>query len=377
VRKRAIMAGIVCMALISTSVIGFADELNDAQNQKGYVDNKLSDLAKQKQQQQNQLNSLNKEKSTLQNSQAKAETDLKMSNDQLAKATQEVKNMEASVTQAEDNYNKQKEMFKTRLRVMYQNSNNSYINVLASSDDISDFLSKMQLMSQISKRDKELAVALDEAKKDLEYKKKLKQEEQTKLQAQTDEKKRTVSSIQVSRAQKETEARNLSDSLKKLEQEENNLLKKSEELTNLINTISIRRKGGYVNGQMVWPAPGYGTVTSLFGNRYHPVLGYNRFHSGIDIGAPSNAGIVAANKGTVILAGWQDGYGNTVIIDHGGNISTLYGHASRLLVSAGDEVEAGQVVAKVGSTGLSTGPHLHFEVRVNGNPTNPLDYVSP
>lgn len=377
-RKRAFMAGIICMALVSASVIGLADDLNDAQNQKGQVDSKLSDIAKQKQQQQNQLSSVNKDKSTLQSSQTKAEADLKLSSDQLAKATQEVKDMDASVKQAEDNYNKQMELFKTRLRVMYQNSNDSFINVMASSEDISDFLSKMQLISQISKRDKELAVSLDVAKKDLDYKKKLKQDEQTKLQAQTDDKKKTVSSIQVSRAQKETEARNLSNSLNKLNQEEDNLLKKSQELTDLINTISIRRKGGYVNGQMVWPAPGYSLITSPFSNgRVHPVLGYTRPHTGIDIGAAMGSGIVAANKGTVIYAGWQDGYGNTVIIDHGGNISTLYGHASRLLVSAGDEVDAGQVIEKVGSTGLSTGAHLHFEVRVNGVPTDPQNYVSP
>lgn len=376
-RKTAVMAGIICFTLITSSVIGLADDLSDAQNQKGYVDNKLSDIAKQKQQQQNQLNSVQREKNSLINSQTKAETDLKKTTDQLNVAAKEVKDMETAVKKAEDSYTKQLDTFKTRLRILYQNSNNSYIKVLADSENLSDFLSKMQIISTIGKKDKELAISLDEAKKDLEFKKRLKEDEKAKIQTLTEQQKKVVSSIQVSRSQKENEERNLNASLKKLEQEENNLLEKSKELSNLINTINIRRKGGYVNGQMVWPAPGYGTITSLFGNRYHPVLGYNRMHTGIDIGAPSNAGIIAANKGTVILAGWQDGYGNTVIIDHGGNIATLYGHASRILVSAGDEVEAGQVIAKVGSTGLSTGPHLHFEVRKNGDPVNPLDYVSP
>lgn len=373
-----VMAGIICLTLISTSIIGFADELNDAQNQKGSIDSKISDLNKQKQQQQSQLSNVQKDKSTLQNSQTKAETDLKNTSTQLNATAQEVKNMETSVKQAEDTYNKQMELFKTRLRVMYQNSNNSYIKTLAESENITDFLSKLQLIETIGKKDKELAVSLDVAKKDLEYKKNLKEDEKAKLQATADAQKKVVSSLQATKAAKEAEEKRINDSIKKINQEEDNLLKKSQELTNLINTISIRRKGAYVNGQMQWPTPGYGLITSQFSNgRLHPVLGVTRPHTGIDIGAPMNAGIVAANKGTVILAGWQDGYGNTVIIDHGGNIATLYGHSSRLLVSTGQEVEAGQVIAKVGSTGLSTGPHLHFEVRVNGTPVNPLDYVNP
>jgi len=378
VRNRAIMAGIICISLISTSVISFADELNDAQSQKSSVDNKLSDINKQKEQQKSQLNSVQKENTNLQNSQSKAESELKKSADELNKSIQEVKDMETSIKTAENSYNKQMEQFKTRLRVMYQNSNNSYINTLASSENATDFLSKLQLITIISKKDKELAISLDGAKKDLDYKKKLKEDEKVKLQAEADAKKKVVSSIQATKAAKEAQEKSINDSLKRLNQEEDNLLLKSKEITNLINTISIRRKGAYVNGQMQWPAPGYSLITSPFSNgRVHPVLGITRAHTGIDIGAAMSSGIVAVNKGTVILAGWQDGYGNTIIIDHGGNISTLYGHSSRLLVSAGQEVEAGQVIAKVGSTGLSTGPHLHFEVRVNGNPVNPLDYVSP
>lgn len=372
------MAGFICLTLISASIVGFADELNDAQSQKGSIDSKLTDLNKQKQQQQSQLNSVKNAQSSLQNSQAKAEADLKNTTNLLNAKAQLVKETEASVKKAEEDYNKQKELFKTRLRVMYQNSNSSYLDVLADSNSISDFLGRLQLIETISKRDKELAVSLDDAKKDLEYKKKVQEEEKAKLQATADAQKKTVSSIQATQAAKAAEEKKINDSIASINKQEDALLKKSQELTDLINTISIRRKGAYVNGQMNWPTPGYSLITSQFSNgRLHPVLGVTRAHTGVDIGAPMSAAIVAANKGTVILAGWQDGYGNTVIIDHGGNISTLYGHASRLLVSAGQEVEAGQLIAKVGSTGLSTGPHLHFEVRVNGGPVNPLSYVSP
>ncbi|MGF1603441.1 MAG: peptidoglycan DD-metalloendopeptidase family protein [Thermosynechococcaceae cyanobacterium] len=128
------------------------------------------------------------------------------------------------------------------------------------------------------------------------------------------------------------------------------------------------------SGQFQMPASG--PITSGFGYRVHPVLGRGRLHAGMDIGVPTGTPIYAAEAGTVITAGWNGGYGNCVIIDHGGGLTTLYGHASELYVTAGQSVQRGQPIAAVGSTGLSTGPHLHFEVRVNGTPTDPAPYVA-
>ncbi|MGB3292377.1 MAG: peptidoglycan DD-metalloendopeptidase family protein [Phormidesmis sp.] len=121
--------------------------------------------------------------------------------------------------------------------------------------------------------------------------------------------------------------------------------------------------------------PSIGPITSQFGMRFHPVLGYSRFHAGTDFGAAHGSPIVAAEAGVVIFAGWYGGYGNAVIIDHGGGLTTLYGHASRLTVREGDAVRKGDAIAAVGTTGLSTGPHLHFEVRSNGAPVNPMAYL--
>jgi murein DD-endopeptidase MepM/ murein hydrolase activator NlpD len=118
-----------------------------------------------------------------------------------------------------------------------------------------------------------------------------------------------------------------------------------------------------------------GGYSSGFGNRVHPVYGTVRFHSGLDLNGSQGAPIGAAGAGTVIFAGWYDGYGNTILIDHGGGISTLYGHMSGFAVSTGQAVTAGATIGYVGSTGVSTGPHCHFEVRVNGSVVDPLGYL--
>ena len=124
---------------------------------------------------------------------------------------------------------------------------------------------------------------------------------------------------------------------------------------------------------MVYPCAG--EITSSFGWRTHPILGYQRFHSGVDFGADYGTTIHAADSGTVIFSGWYGGYGNAVILDHGNGISSLYGHTSELYVSEGQTVQRGQSIAAVGSTGLSTGPHLHFEVRQDGDPVDPMAYL--
>ena len=131
---------------------------------------------------------------------------------------------------------------------------------------------------------------------------------------------------------------------------------------------------GKSSGSFTWPAT-VRTITSEFGNRLHPIQKVWKFHSGIDIGAGSGTSIFAADGGTVSMSGTNGGYGKCVIIDHGGGLQTLYGHCSALLVSAGTKVSKGQVIAKVGSTGDSTGPHLHFEVRKNGTAVNPHNYL--
>ena len=141
---------------------------------------------------------------------------------------------------------------------------------------------------------------------------------------------------------------------------------------------AARRAAGIVGsesapGQLAWPVSG--TITSPFGMRPNPFGGGLEFHQGLDIAAPMGTTVTAAASGTVISAGWYGGYGNYILIDHGGGMSTGYGHLSQIFVSNGQQVQKGQAIGAVGSTGMSTGPHLHFEVRIGGKPTDPAAYL--
>ncbi|MFA9424625.1 MAG: M23 family metallopeptidase, partial [Sedimentibacter sp.] len=139
--------------------------------------------------------------------------------------------------------------------------------------------------------------------------------------------------------------------------------------------LAAQRAVEYAGGIMTWPVPGNYRITSPFGGRYDPISGVWSNHGGTDIAAPNGSAIVAVNSGVVIYAGWHYSYGNYIIVDHGGGISTLYAHCSKLLASKGQAVERGETIALIGSTGYSTGNHLHFEVRVNGVRVQPMDYL--
>jgi len=208
---------------------------------------------------------------------------------------------------------------------------------------------------------------IDEKKQQLEYE----QQQKEALKNELNSKREKVEAV---KAEREQALKEVYQDLKELEKLEDKLLEESAALTKEI--LQKQSSGKYEGGEMAWPAPGYTKITSPYGYRVHPILKTKRMHTGVDIGVPSGSNVVAVADGKVILAEYYGGYGNTVIIDHGGKISTLYAHNSKLLVKEGDKVTRGQVIAKSGSTGLSTGPHLHFEVRVNGNHTDPMPYIT-
>lgn len=267
----------------------------------------------------------------------------------------------------------QKELLKKRVRVMYENGNAGYMSVILDSTSFSDFISRVDFLKKIINFDMNLLNRMKDHR-DLVADKKSQLESEQKekevLKNRISEKKEQVAKT---KQEREETLKDLTKDLKELERQEDKLLAQSNEFAKQI--IALQSKNNYVGGQLEWPSPNYYKITSEYGYRTHPILKKTKLHTGIDIAVPSGTTIIAANSGTVIYSGYNGSYGNTVIIDHGGKISTLYAHNSKLLVKVGDKVERGTAITKSGSTGLSTGPHLHFEVRENGDHVDPMKYL--
>lgn len=262
----------------------------------------------------------------------------------------------------------------SRLREIYKYGRTGYAEVLLGSDDFAAFITRWHLISTIVHADTAAidAYAADVARyhrlqatlaQDRAYLRTLTAQteaRQREIAAQEQTKREMLERLQTERAAYERVVRELE--------------KNSRDLETLIRRAQVaphRPAVAEAHPQFAFLWPARGMFTSGFGMRRHPLFGIWHLHTGVDIAAAWGAPVLAAADGRVIYAGWFGGYGKIVVIDHGGGISTLYGHLARLLAVAGDEVRRGQPIGRVGSTGYSTGPHLHFEVRVDGRPINP------
>ncbi|MGG7178674.1 murein hydrolase activator EnvC family protein [Clostridium paraputrificum] len=231
---------------------------------------------------------------------------------------------------------------------------------------------KISLKEQIDKLDEEKEgikvkqAELIEVQKGFIAEKNAVEAQMNELKSLENEKQRIANSL----TQKE---RDIQEKIGDLNSYNQTLQNQMDQIFNDINNGSNVDSGASSGEGFIWPASG--PISSKYGKRVHPITGANGFHTGIDIAAGSGAPIVASKSGTVAFSGVQSGYGNVVIIDHGGGVQTLYAHASALFVSKGQKVSRGQKIAAVGSTGNSTGPHLHFEVRINGKHTDPMGYL--
>ena len=280
----------------------------------------------------------------------------------------------ALLTKTEADLKVKNKKLQKRVRDIYINGQISYVDVLFGAKDFSDLMTRMDILKRIIKHDYDLIMKVKQdreivvaARAQLEKDK----AEAEKLVADADAKRAAVE-------EKEAEQQDLLDKAiydrDTSEQAYEELMAASEEVASMIRRSNMTYSGAPAGaGGMIWPLDG--PVTSEFGWRTHPIFGTARFHSGLDIGGEYGLPIYAAASGTVIHSGWISGYGNTVIIDHGGGVTTLYGHNDSLNVGVGQTVSQGQVIAMCGSTGNSTGPHCHFEVRENGEPVSPYGYL--
>jgi len=375
-----IMAILMSFVLIATMVsTSAASSLEDAKKELQQTQKEINEIKnKQKKEKQNLINSQKYRESVI--------ADLQKKGYERSKIEEKIKEIESAIATldeairlAEEEYEKELKLFQNRLVTLYINSRtNAETNLLLQCDNFEEMFKKSQMLKLISQFDQDLLDSIEARKNEILELKALKQQEEDTAQEQLEAMLAEIANLEVSRSLADKEVQKTKQKLKELEEAEDRLEADSKELEKLIKKLSST--GAYTGGVMQWPLPGYYKISSYFGMRKHPILGYNKMHGGIDIGAPKGTPIHAAASGKVICAAWRDGgSGNTIIIDHGGGITTLYFHIMNggILVKEGQTVKAGDVIAKVGSTGLSTGPHLHFEVRKNGVRQDPLNYVKP
>lgn len=347
------------------------------QSQQKSISSKLAALKKSKADAQEQLDVVNELVANL-------ETQIETVNSQIASANAEIKGLEDEIAQKDEEIEASKEKFKERLKAIYISGDmTGGLEVLLCSDGLQEFISNTVYLEAMADYDQSLIDELTSDKEGYQDKKATVEEKKKEIDAQKAElaEKKTELDAQQKEAEELMAQIKADEEAYKKKQAEIDLQMKQAraQLDALVSKNTANSQNStYYGGSFGWPTPGYKNITSKFGWRTYTLNGkkVTSNHKGIDIGAPSGAKIVASNGGKVVTSAYNaNGYGNYVIIDHGGGKLTVYGHMSSRGVSVGQSVTKGQQIGKVGSTGRSTGPHLHFEIRINGNAVNPLNYL--
>lgn len=282
------------------------------------------------------------------------------------------------LTHLQQDYDENEKLLEERLVVLYESGETTYLDILLKSASLTEFLSNYYTIQQVVETDTELLESISKQKAEVEITKNQLEEQKSNLKLLKAKKEQTYIVMQNNRTIQENYMNQLSDNEKELQKKIEEYKAEEQRVENLIQLAAGQGyEGEYTGGVMAWPIAKSGTyITSPFGYREHPIQGVIKLHSGIDIGnAGFGAPVIAAADGIVTLASYNGGYGNCVMINHGNGISTLYGHGQKILTTVGTQVKKGDLILEVGSTGNSTGPHLHFEVRVNGKAVNPIPYL--
>ncbi len=348
----------------------------------------LDELAKQKEELERQLNVISEkkekelEKKSIIDEQINAtRSEINVLNNVISTLDNQLEEANTELEKASAFLDEKLKLSKERIRSSYEQGEASYLEIILQSSNVHDFISKIEIVSQIAKNDKKIINQVVESKKTIEEKKK--EIEQNKIANEQAASK--LKSKQSTLSAKQQESDRLIDEMNSDADAKKRAViaaeQAEEQLQNKIKAaLSASSKTEVVDtGEFRWPlSSSFKNITSVFGYRTHPITGVYKLHTGVDIASSgiNGSAIMAAKGGTVIDAGHNRGYGNYVVIDHGGGYATLYAHASSLVVGVGQNVSKGDTIAYVGSTGYSTGPHLHFEIMKNGEYTNPLDYFS-
>ncbi|WP_053983281.1 murein hydrolase activator EnvC family protein [Niameybacter massiliensis] len=365
----ALIISIGIIPLYGSSLSDKKSDLKETQQNIQDSKNQLSQVEKEQTQLEKEVDALDKKIVAAEDKLLKIETDLEAKKSEVEVAKEE---LEAAIEKKEYQY----EATKDRMVQMYKNEKSGYIELIFSSGSLGELLDRTKYIKVISEYDNQL---LDEYQKQEEViaeKKATLEVEQVAIEGLRSNQEAAMSELESMRkdknkkiAEKKSKARTLSDEIDEMEEISKELEKEIKRLTEA-STVK------YSGGKFEWPVPGYYRLSSQYNPRNNPISGIAEFHQGIDIPAPYGEKVIAAADGKVIVSGWVRGFGNTIMIDHGSGIVSIYGHNSSLTVSVGEYVSRGTQVARIGSTGNSTGNHCHFEVRVNGRHTSPWNYLN-
>lgn len=385
------VSGVFCLLLAAMPVYGaksLEGELKDAKGEQ-------SELEKEKKSAQKTLDNLETKKDNLQDYIKEIDKDLnsrqkeinKLSNDLTTKESQ-IAQTEAQLQEAVEKSQRQYEAMKERIKYVYENGNNSYMEMILKAKSFADFLNRAELVSQVYEYDKNMLQSFEELQKTIsDTKAQLEEDKKTIQNMQSSaeyEKKQLEIVAEAKDAQMKKYESDIGDMEAKIKAYDDEIKAQTAVIKQLEEQVKAQKaaqaKAGaaapkYTGGKFTWPCPSSTRITSEFGMRPHPIFNVPKMHNGIDIGAAYGADIVAAYSGTVVAAAYNSSMGNYVMIDHGGELYTIYMHCSSLNTKAGATVAAGQSIAKVGSTGNSTGNHLHFGVRLNGAYVSPWNYL--
>lgn len=372
----AFMAGIMIFSL--TAVPVQADSISEAE-QRG------KELQQQKEAAENEKNSLAGQLNQV-------ISDMQEAEEKLTKKQDEIKKAQDELVQAQIQENDQYEAMKLRIKYMYENGNTSLIEILLSARSMGDLLNKAEYVQTISEYDRNMLEKYEQLTKEIEEKEKALQKEEEELKALQNDLIAKRDSVNQLLAQKEVQISSLEQQIGENAAKLQRLIKEAEEAKRRQAEAEAARKaaaeaasssgssssagGSYVsgNGTLAYPVASP-RITSGYGYRTAPTAGATSRHDGIDFGGATGTPIYASEAGTVVTASYNSARGNYVVVNHGNGIQTWYQHCSAVYVSAGQKVSRGQNIAAIGATGIVTGPHLHYEVHVNGTPVNPLSYL--
>lgn len=373
-KKRKIIYLLVVMILSVNFMQVYASQIDDLKREQKNIDKQMKDTKNQMNEIEIQTKDVSKQIEDLDRKVEQAGVDLQKVEEELVQIQGNIEKTTVELEEAEEVLEERKDTFNQRIRAMYMNGNVGYLELLLSSSDIKDFLSRKEVVQSIAEHDKELIKFMKEQRDIIDQKK-------VELEAQRASVEVTKSKIESRKKDLESVSRQKSDLMGRLQKDLKTFEREYDKLNDYAKEIGSkivklqRVTSPYSGGAMGWPVPGYSKISSYYGYRIHPIFQTKKLHTGLDIPAPTGTPIVAAAEGTVIFADWLGGYGKAVMIDHGGGIVTLYGHNSSTTVSPGQVVARGATIAKAGSTGNSTGPHCHFEVRRNGAYEDPITWL--